>query len=178
MTDSKKLLGKNRRSLILQWLKENNRPMTGSDLANKTNVSRQVIVQDISLLKATNEPIIATSQGYLYLKKSNKELFQKVVACKHTPEQTKKELYLIVDQGVTVKNVFIEHPVYGDLEASIMVSNRNEVDQFIQRVEETKAPYLLQLTDGIHLHTLEADKEEKLELAFKVLKEEGIIIKS
>ncbi|MFP3340115.1 HTH domain-containing protein, partial [Micrococcus sp. SIMBA_131] len=63
--DGEKILGENRRSLLLQWLKESEKPLTGSDLSSRTNVSRQVIVQDISLLKARNEPIIATSQGYI-----------------------------------------------------------------------------------------------------------------
>ncbi|MHA4790996.1 HTH domain-containing protein, partial [Klebsiella pneumoniae] len=75
MKKERKLLGEERRALILQWLKENHRPMTGTELANKTNVSRQVIVQDISLLKARNEPIIATSQGYLYLSPSSTHMY-------------------------------------------------------------------------------------------------------
>ncbi|MRH42990.1 HTH domain-containing protein [Aquibacillus halophilus] len=179
MTDKKKILGENRRELILQLLKERNEPITGGELADEASVSRQVIVQDISLLKAKKVPIIATSQGYMYLQQNHqKQRFSQIVACKHTPEQTREELRLIVDHGVTVKDVFIEHPVYGDLVASIMVSNRNEVDQFLKKVEETNAPYLLQLTDGIHLHTLEADSEEKLQLAYHSLDRAGFIIQS
>ncbi|MBM7572043.1 transcription repressor NadR [Aquibacillus albus] len=178
MCKKDKVLGKDRKELILKWLKESNTPMTGGELADRTNVSRQVIVQDISLLKARNEPILATSQGYMYMKQNKPKQFERVIACKHTPEETRKELELVVDHGVTVKNVFIEHPVYGDLEASIMVSNRKEVDQFIQRIKETNSPYLLQLTGGIHLHTITADTEEKLDLAFNALDRAGIIIES
>ncbi|MCT2537970.1 transcription repressor NadR [Aquibacillus koreensis] len=176
MRDNRKVSGENRRNKILQWLKEKNRPITGGELATMTNVSRQVIVQDISLLKAKNEPIIATSQGYMFMAPTNNKAYERVVACNHTREETRKELYLMVDHGVTVKNVFIEHPVYGDLEASIMVSNRSEVDHFIKQVEETKAVYLLELTNGIHLHTLEADSEEKLELAYQSLCKAGLAI--
>ncbi|MCL6587322.1 MAG: transcription repressor NadR [Anoxybacillus sp.] len=177
MKEEKKIFGEERRQCILQWLKESNEPLTGAELAAKTNVSRQVIVQDISLLKARNEPIIATSQGYLYLKTPAKhETYTRVVACFHTPEQTKEELYLIVDHGVTVKDVKIEHPVYGDLTASVMVSNRREVDQFIQKIKETNASYLLQLTDGTHLHTLEADSLVKLEAAYFALQQAGFLI--
>lgn len=68
--DSDKLLGEERRKQILQWLKETSEPITGGILAERTNVSRQAIVQDISLLKAKNEPIVATSQGYVYLSKN------------------------------------------------------------------------------------------------------------
>lgn len=179
MKEEKKVLGEQRRHLILEWLKESEQPLTGAELAAKTNVSRQVIVQDISLLKARNEPIIATSQGYLYLKTPTaKKTYTRVVACFHTPEQTKEELYLIVDHGVTVKDVKIEHPVYGDLTASVMVSNRREVDQFIQKIKETNSSYLLQLTDGTHLHTLEADSPAKLDAACLALKKAGFLIES
>lgn len=176
MKKERKLLGEERRALILQWLKEAKRPMTGTELANKTNVSRQVIVQDMSLLKAKNEPIIATSQGYLYLAPSSAHMYTRVIACCHTPEQTKDELYTLVDHGVTVKDVKIEHPVYGDLTASIMVGNRLEVDEFIQKINETKSAYLSQLTDGVHLHTLEADSIEKLDEACAALKQAGFLI--
>ena len=176
MKKERKLLGEERRTLILQWLKETKRPMTGTELANKTNVSRQVIVQDISLLKAKNEPIIATSQGYLYLSPSSTNMYTRVIACCHTPEQAKDELYTIVDYGVTVKDVKIEHPVYGDLTASIMVSNRLEVDEFIRKINETKSAYLSQLTDGVHLHTLEADSIEKLDEACDALKQAQFLI--
>ncbi|MDC3415656.1 transcription repressor NadR [Aquibacillus salsiterrae] len=177
MKNKNKVLGEDRKSLILKWLKEQNRPITGGELAELTNVSRQVIVQDISVLKAKNEPIIATSQGYIYLQDNHRPTqYERVVACKHAPDQTRTELELLVDHGVTVKNVIIEHPVYGDLEASIMVSNRTEVDQFIKKIDETNSPYLLQLTDGIHLHTLVADSNDKLDLAYKALTEAGMIL--
>jgi len=177
MREEKKILGEKRRELILNWLKENCQPLTGAELASKTGVSRQVIVQDISLLKARNEPIIATSQGYLYIQSQPQEqTFTRVVACYHTPEQTLEELQLIVDHGVTVKNVTIEHPVYGDLTASIMVSTRLEAEQFIKKIEETKSAFLLQLTDGTHLHTLQANSIAKLDSACKALKETGFLI--
>ncbi|WP_226037030.1 transcription repressor NadR [Aquibacillus saliphilus] len=179
MSAKKKLLGEDRRALILQLLKQRSEPITGGELAEDLHVSRQVIVQDISLLKAKREPIVATSQGYIYMHDSQKDKTKnRTVACKHTPDQTRKELQLIVDLGVTVKDVFIEHPVYGDLVASIMVSNRNEVDQFLEKINETNAPYLLQLTGGVHLHTLEADSEEKLQLAYQSLEKAGFIIPS
>lgn len=179
MKEDKKILGEERRNFILAYLKENKEPITGADLALKTNVSRQVIVQDISLLKARNEPIIATSQGYLYLsQQAQDQVYQRVIASFHTPEQTVDELYLMVDNGVTIKDVIIEHPVYGDLTASIMVSSRKEVDQFISKITATKAAYLSQLTDGTHLHTLEADSISKLDAACEALKKAGYLIES
>ena len=81
----------------------------------------------------------------------------------HEPSRTEEELYLLVDLGVTVKDVAIEHPIYGDLTASMMVSNRKDVQAFLTKMVDTKASYLLELsTDGIHLHTLSAPSEELL----------------
>jgi len=175
---AKKITGEARRTFILKLLKEANQPITGSSFAEKANVSRQVIVQDISILKAKKEPIIATSQGYLYMaNEKDEKKNQMVIACNHKPVQTREELNIIVDHGVTVKDIKIEHPVYGDLSASIMVSNRKEVDQFIKQIEETNAPYLAPLTNGTHLHTVEADTPEKLQDACKKLFEAGILIR-
>lgn len=177
MKDDKKILGENRRELILKWLKNSKEPITGSELSTKTNVSRQVIVQDISLLKARNEPILATSNGYFYLQNEQaKESVSRVVVCQHPPSQTQEELTLIVDHGVTVKDVKIEHPVYGDLTASIMVSNRQEVNTFMSKINETNATFLSELTDGTHLHTLEASSIEKLDAACLALKKANILI--
>lgn len=173
----KKLTGKARRDSLLTWLQEGNTPLTGTELAEKANVSRQVIVQDISLLKAHNHPIIATSNGYLYMRADNtKTEFRRVIACKHHGKETKEELYTIVDHGVTVEDVIIEHPIYGDLKASLMVSSRADADQFVHKIEEKNAPYLLELTGGIHNHTIAATDEWKLDQAYEALKIKGFIV--
>ncbi|MBL4951257.1 transcription repressor NadR [Neobacillus sp. OS1-32] len=177
MMEQKKILGDERRKFILQLLRESSHPITGSELAEKTNVSRQVIVGDITLLKAKGEPIIATSQGYMFLQQpAGNIIYQRIIACRHTPAETEKELNMIVDHGVTVKDVKIEHAVYGDLTASIMVSNREEVKQFMNKLETTKAPLLSELTGGIHLHTLTAARETDLDRAETALKKEGILL--
>lgn len=179
MVEQKKILGDERRALILQLLKDSSKPLTGSELAASTNVSRQVIVGDITLLKAKNEPIIATSQGYLYLNQNTAApVYERTVACFHTPEDTEKELNLMVDHGVMVKDVIIEHGVYGDLTASIRVSNRLEVQQFMEKIRSTQAAFLSELTGGIHLHTLVSSSENALDKAEAALKEEGILLES
>jgi transcriptional regulator of NAD metabolism len=176
---AKKLLGDDRRKLILEWLKDSEEPLTGSKLAEKTNVSRQVIVQDISLLKAKNEPIIATSEGYIYLSKETQSDRKKcVVACKHTSEETLDELVTMVEYGVLVKDVTVEHKLYGELTALLMIGNKLQAEQFVKRIKEENAAYLLELTDGIHLHTLEADSEEQLEAVCNALQDKGYLISS
>ena len=178
MNEKEKILGDERRRLIVDTLQASKKPITGRVLGEMTNVSRQVIVGDITLLKAKNEPIVATSQGYIYMPiQTTPGRIEKTIVCKHTPEQTMDELNILVDNGVTVKDVKIEHPVYGDLSASIMVSNRNEVKEFIKRIQEADAIYLSKLTEGgIHLHTIVADDEEYIKNAEEALRKAGILV--
>ncbi|MBS4194812.1 transcription repressor NadR [Lederbergia citri] len=175
--ENKKLLGDERRDMLLSLLKSSAIPLTGGRLAQIANVSRQVIVGDITLLKARNEPIIATSQGYLYMNVNpiNKTV-EKTIACVHTRNQAEEELNIIVDHGVTVKDVKVEHPVYGDLTASIMVSNRQEVRAFLEKIKKTNASLLADLTSGIHLHTLMASNEGPIKKAEEALKAAGILL--
>jgi uncharacterized protein len=176
MKEPVKILGDERRAFILSRLQESREPITGSELASITNVSRQVIVGDITLLKARNEPIIATSQGYIYMHASNPTGAVRTIACSHTPERTEEELILLVDHGVTIKDVKIEHPVYGDLTASIMVSNRYEVKQFMEKIRATNASYLSELTEGIHLHTISAPTEKALDEAEEALRKANFLV--
>jgi uncharacterized protein len=178
MNENEKILGDERRQLIVDTLQASDKPITGRILGEMTNVSRQVIVGDITLLKARNEPIVATSQGYIYMHmQTTPGRIEKTIVCRHTPEQTIEELNILVDNGVTVKNVRIEHPVYGDLSASIMVSNRNQVTEFIKRIREADAIYLSKLTEGgIHLHTIVADDKEYIEKAEDALRKAGILV--
>lgn len=69
---TEKLIADERRNAIIRWLSEEHSPITGSELAKRSGVSRQVIVQDMSILKAKGEPIFATAQGYLYFSQEKK----------------------------------------------------------------------------------------------------------
>lgn len=172
----KKLLGDQRRQFLLEKIKASAQPMTGSELAALTSVSRQVIVGDMTLLKAKGEPIIATSQGYLYLADRVSEETSRRIACRHQPEDTERELKLLVETGVTVKDVSIEHPVYGELTAGIHVSTVQEVEAFMKRVRDTGASYLLELTDGTHLHTITAADSATLEKAISRMRDNGFLL--
>ncbi|WP_144511195.1 transcription repressor NadR [Bacillus sp. FJAT-22090] len=173
----KKLKGAERRNWLFSYLKEQNQPVTGADLARLANVSRQVIVNDITLLKATNAPIVSTSQGYMLLPdKENNAYVQKKVACNHQSKDSEDELQTLVDVGVTVENVTVEHPVYGEITSSIMVSNRHDVEMFLKKVRETEASFLLELTSGIHLHLLSAPTEEILNRGIDALQKKGYLI--
>lgn len=177
MSADDKILGEERREMILNWLKKSAEPMTGKKLAAQTNVSRQVIVQDISLLKARNEPIMATARGYLYLMKNiERQQEQRVIASAHERKDTEKELAILVDHGVTVVDVTVEHPIYGDLTGSLMLENRKDVNNFIKLMNNTDAPLLLSLTDGVHLHKIQADTQKQLDDACESLNKAGFLL--
>lgn len=174
----KKMNGEERRQLLLELLKNANQPYTGSDLAKRVGVSRQVIVNDMNLLKAMSEPILSTSQGYLYLRENGPQKFEKKIVCHHTPEQTIEELYAIVDSGATVKDLSVEHAVYGEITVSLYLSSRFDVDLFIDKLNKTKAPLLSALTDGTHVHTITAQNSTSIEKAVNTLREKGILVEN
>ncbi len=57
------LMGHESRNAILQSLRGAERPVSGTSLADAAGVSRQVIVQDIALLRADGHDIVATNRG-------------------------------------------------------------------------------------------------------------------
>ncbi|AFS71057.1 transcription repressor NadR [Exiguobacterium antarcticum] len=169
--------GEERRQGLLQMIQESERPVTGTKLAKQAGVSRQVIVQDLSLLKAKGYPVVATARGYLL---NDPELdasrhIRKVV-CRHGIDQLKAECDAIVDEGVIIRDVIVEHPVYGFLTGELMLKSRRDVRALIEQLEETQATPLSSLTDGVHLHTLEADSEAALEAAIEALDRLGILV--
>jgi uncharacterized protein len=56
------------------------------------------------------------------------------------------------------------------------VSNRQEVKQFMENMQKTRASLLSELTDGIHIHTISASSTQVLDKAEEALKEEGFLI--
>lgn len=172
-----KMQGDERRKYILSLLRNMNRPITGQELAEKTGVSRQVIVTDIALLRTSEQPIIATNRGYLLQKaREDKNSFKRVIVCRHKPEETKEELEAIVDCGVTIIDVIVEHPFYGDLAGSLMISSRYDVSRFLEAIAKNEAALISELTDGVHLHTLVADEEAKIDEACRRLEALSILV--
>jgi transcriptional regulator of NAD metabolism len=156
-----KIDGKIRRNHILDILKNANEPVSGSALAKQMGVSRQVIVQDITLLR-TAYPILATAKGYLLYLATEKKC-RRTFCVRHSKEETKNELNIIVDHGGKILDVMVEHDVYGEIRADLMLSCRKEVDEFCKRLGMSKSGPLNIIGSGIHYHTVEAASEEILD---------------
>ncbi|MEG1774271.1 MAG: 3H domain-containing protein, partial [Oscillospiraceae bacterium] len=147
-----------RRHAIERALSEQE-PISASALAERFSVSRQLVVGDIALLRAAGAPVVATPRGYLLRRAQEPSGVLCTVACRHTAEQITDELYAAVDQGCTVLDVIVEHPVYGQISGQLQISSRYDVDRFVQALAESNAPPLSLLTGGIHLHTLRCPDE-------------------
>lgn len=171
------MLSDERREKIFDILKERSIPITGADLSKITGVSRQVIVQDIAILRAKGYNIIATPQGYMLLN-DKKNKIQKVIACCHDKEGMRKELEIIVDNGGKVIDVIVEHPLYGEIKAMLMLESRLDVERFMKHYEDSDTKPLSVLTGGIHLHTVEIPDEVSYNHIINELEKHGYLINS
>lgn len=170
-----------RRAKILSILKDRSTPIKAAELAQITGVSRQIIVQDMHLLRAREEPIIATSQGYIYnifpaSSPTPLSGVQRIILTKHSPEDMEKELNILVDHGVTVLDVGIEHSVYGKINRSLGLKTRYDVKKFTAEMMGKDATLLSSMTEGQHLHTLQAPDEQSMERACQKLAQEGFLL--
>lgn len=163
-----------RRAQILAYLQQQTLPTSASTLARQFSVSRQVIVGDVALLRAQGVEISATPRGYL-LSRNSSGLLRKI-ACLHTEAQMEQELQICVDQGCSVLDVIVEHPLYGQLVGQLQLDSRYDVEKFIQRLAKERAHSLSELTDGIHLHTLRCPDQEAYERVCRALKEVGLLL--
>ena len=161
-----------RRNAIVNLLLSEQEAVSGSALSERFGVSRQIIVQDITVLKGMGYDILSTHNGYIMQKSPLKE---RVLKLHHTTEQTEDELSLIVGLGGTVVDVFVWHKVYGKMEAKLNIFSSLQVKQFIEGVRTGKSSELMNITGGYHYHTIRAESEEILDRIENVLKERGYI---
>jgi transcriptional regulator of NAD metabolism len=166
-----------RRTAILRALSESRRPITGAQLSETFGVTRQVIVSDVAILRARNARIVATTQGYMLLPDSPEATIRQTIASRHgaRTEDLQEELYAIVDNGGTVLDVTVEHPVYGEMTGALRLSSRAEVDMFLAQLTSAHAEPLLVLTGGLHLHTIEARDERVIERVLHALAAKGYL---
>ena len=142
-----------RRAALSDYLSQAAGPVSASVLAARFSVSRQIIVGDIALLRAGGLDIAATPPG-LSAPPAPTPGLTRQLACVHRPEDMGRELELMVDNGCTVLDVIVEHPVYGQLTGQLHLSSRYDVGQFLQKVSRSGARPLSALTGGVHLHTI------------------------
>ncbi len=162
-----------RRKAIANLLLSTKEPISGGELAQKFGVSRQIIVQDITVLKGTGCEILSTNHGYIMQKSPFSERVFKV---RHTTEQTEDELSCIVELGGTVVDVFVWHKVYGRIEAALNIFSQMHIKQFLEGVRTGQSTELMHITGGYHYHTVRADSEDVLDRIEAALAEKNYIV--
>ncbi len=164
--------GKERREEILHLLLHSDGPLSGTWLATHFGVSRQVIVQDIAIIRAQDYNILSTNRGYLL---HTPIRAKRVIKVYHTDEQIADELYCIVDLGGAAEDVMVRHRVYGELRADLKVTSRRDVHQFLEEIQSGKSTPLKGITSGYHYHTISAPSEEILDLIEAELDQKGYL---
>ena len=163
-----------RRQAIRELLQRAKQPVSATVLAAQFSVSRQIIVGDIALLRAAGADISATPRGYVILRETGGLVRQ--VAVQHDAAGMGDELNAMVDQGCTVLDVIVEHPIYGQLTGQLQISSRYDVGQFVQRCRRQEAAPLSQLTEGIHLHTVACPSQEAYDRVRESLSKLGFLL--
>ena len=165
-----------RREALLLLLKNGDEPLTGGILAQQLGVSRQIIVQDIALLRETGASIVGTSQGYVLESDSRKVtrsvevkaearndrceasndsgLCERTFKVHHDPAQTRDELETIISAGGRVVNVSISHRAYGFLSAPLAIETEEDISRFINDIESGKSAPLSTATSGYHYNLI------------------------
>ena len=156
-----------RRTEILKLLQQEEKPVAARAMASQFGVSRQVIVQDMAVIRASTPGILSTTRGYVLQQ-------DKYIACtrefkvRHGQEQAAEELNLIVDCGIS-------HRVYGRVTAEMDIRSRQDVNEFVQAINNSHSSVLSSATSGYHYHLIEASSQERLDLIGEQLKKAGFL---
>ena len=165
-----------RREKIVELLAASASPLSGSALARACGVSRQVVVQDVALLRSRGVAVASTSRGYvLEAAAGGPSRPRRLLKCRHTVDQTEAELTCVVDLGATVDDVLVNHRVYGLIRSELGISSRRDVERFMDAVRSGASEPLMQITSGYHFHHVSADSEDVLDEVEHALGEAGFL---
>ena len=165
--------GSERREQIIRQIQESKAPVSGTKLASFYNVSRQVIVQDIALIRAAGYEIISTNRGYIL---NQPKTVCRIFKVQHTDEQLEEELNTIVDLGGCVDNVMIHQKKKKKMEAELVLNSRRKVGAFMEDIRSGKSSPLKNITSNYHYHKVSADSEETLDLIEQELRKKGFLV--
>lgn len=185
-----------RRASLLDALRSADAPVSGGQLANTLDVSRQIIVQDIALLREAGANIVATTKGYVLAdaaqttaQNTTQTMTQnaaeqpaaafdepaRTFKLHHEVEQTRDELQTIIALGGRVHNVSISHRAYGRITAPLEIADQADIEHFIHDIESGKSSPLSTATSGYHYHLVSAPSDETLEAIGRALADKGFL---
>ena len=123
--------GDERRKQIIDILKHSSSPVAGTQLAQILDVSRQVIVQDIALIRAKDVDIFSTNRGYVI---NDKQEYSRILKVFHEDDEVETELEAIVDLGGWIRDVFVYHKVYGVIRADMNLDARRDIKKYMEEI--------------------------------------------
>ena len=151
-----------RRTEILKLLQQEEKPVAARAMASQFGVSRQVIVQDMAVIRASTPGILSTTRGYVLQQ-------DKDIAC------TREFKVRHGQEQAAVKNISISHRVYGRVTAEMDIRSRQDVNEFVQAINSSHSSVLSSATSGYHYHLIEASSQERLDLIGEQLKKAGFL---
>jgi len=142
--------GDQRRSEIVKALNGSEKPVSATSLAKQHDVSRQVIVQDIALLRATGYDILATARGYIGILPNHAPIVGAIrpgYITLHYENGDKQVglvnygVYYFRDNELTILSDFFEFSCHGvDTDALVQIKNKIlEASKRAQLSEKTSA---------------------------------------
>ena len=162
-----------RRKQLFSLLSHSRTPISGTALAQQLQVSRQVIVQDIALLRANGADILSANRGYLILPADREA--SRVFKVLHSDDEAEEELTMIVDMGGKIRDVFIYHKAYGVVRAEMNIRSRKDISDFMTNIQSGKSRLLKNATSGYHYHTIFADDVQTLDAIQDALAKRGML---
>ena len=93
----------------------------------------------------------------------------------HNTDEVEDELQCIVDNGGHVLDVSVEHDVYGQISADLILNSRADIEEFLDKMKNSTDKPLKELTGSIHYHTVEAESEDILDRIEVKLREKGYL---
>ena len=173
MAEEKIMKSAERRREILSLLGNADNPVPANLLKEKFNVSRQVIVQDIALLRANGYDITSTNRGYII---NAKPQATRIFKCRHSLDELLTEGTLIISSGGKIEDIFVNHRVYGKISYRLALYNKTHVEELYRSLTAGASKPLMSVTDGYHYHTVTAENEKVLNEIEKKLKEHNFLI--
>ena len=171
------MTGDERRNKILLKLQETTTPLSGTALAKEFHVSRQIIVQDIALMRAENYGILSTHRGYiLRTEKTENNQPKRVFYVKHSSDQVLEEFQTVIDLGGKILDVAVEHEIYGQIRVDLFIETAADATDFCEKLEKCRDNPLNVLTDNCHYHTVSAPSEKLLDLIENELRSKNILL--
>lgn len=162
---------------LLRLLKEGGAPLTGTALARSLGVSRQIIVQDIALIRAENHNILSTNKGYIYRDESMENTQpMRVIHVRHSTGEVLDEFLTVLNLGGTVLDVAVEHEIYGQIRVDLLIETPQDARDFVDRLAHCRDNPLKVLTDDCHYHTITAPAEKLLDLIEDALRAKGMLL--